>query len=115
LPYGTEVFPRQAQGPAGLLDGAHTLQTVIAVEVDPSLHEVLASRQLAHDLGLGQAIQRRQNGTPTISLLGIALLPDSVTQFVKVRQTVGRNVHGILSIRCPRIAQSASGRNPYMP
>lgn len=65
---------RQLAGPTRLPLGAQGLQAVIAIVVDPALHEPPAAVQDLRDRGSLVAFQRQKHGTVAVSLFGVELL-----------------------------------------
>jgi hypothetical protein len=109
------LIPGQFGRLACLLEGANSLQAVVSIEVDPPLDEVLASSELVHDLSGGLAFQGQQDGSPSISLLGVGLLPNPPAQFVEVRQVMRCDVHwASFPWLLESMRQDARERNPNM-
>jgi hypothetical protein len=95
----------QLAGPTRLPLGTEALQAVIAIVVDPPLHEPPTAVQGARDLGSLVAFQGQNDGAVAISLCGVTLLAAALAQLFEVLWVMKRHLHRTMPPVSSRVCQ----------
>jgi hypothetical protein len=84
---------RQVWGPTGLSLGDDRCKTVIAIPIDPPLHESSAAAWRLCDRWGIVTFTGQKNGSIAISLFGISLLTSLLTQLRQILRVVKLDLH----------------------
>jgi hypothetical protein len=95
----------QFAGPPRLPLGTEGLQAVIAIPVDPTLHEPPTALQDSSDLGGLVAFQGQNYGAVAVSLLGVTLRAAVLTELLKVLRMMERDLHRTIPPVSSRVCQ----------